>query len=280
MKKLVLTLLLIGAVLIPLAFAADKTITQLPAVTTPAGGDEFPMMQSGTTKKATLTQIRNFALPGFNEIKDGTNASLAAVCAAGCSITSSGGTIQATELRSSGSSTWMVTIDAQSSQDGLMSCTTGTCTTPYTIVTTIGNPGSDTNIPTEQAVRESLLTVEVDGHVSGSLTAAQVSSTIIYNTGMGGADVALLLPTAAAGYGFIATVYTAQSFKWGVQAGTNDKIYLIAADGTVATGSNNGYARMTAAVLGQSFACWTFKTDAYDWMCKAISIAGSTFAAN
>jgi len=127
---------------------------------------------------------------------------------------------------------------------------------------------------------KSITAVEVDGSASGSLSAANVSSTIVYNTGMGAADVALVLPTAAAGYSAIFTVGTAQSNKWGVQAGTNDKIYLIAADGTVAAGSDAGYARMTAAQVGQSFACWTFKTDAYDWMCKSVSIGTSTFAAN
>jgi hypothetical protein len=36
---------------------------------------------------------------------------------------------------------------------------------------------------------------------------------------------------------------------------------------------------MTNAQVGQAFACWTFKTDAYDWMCRAISIGTSTFVA-
>lgn len=121
---------------------------------------------------------------------------------------------------------------------------------------------------------------EVNGSVDDTLTAAEVSSTIVYNTGQSAADVALTLPTAASGYSAIFTVGTAQSNKWGVRAGTNDKIYMLAADGTVSAGSDNGYARMTAAQIGQSFACWTFKTDAYDWMCKAISIGTSTFAAN
>jgi len=124
------------------------------------------------------------------------------------------------------------------------------------------------------------IATEVNGASSATLTAAQVSSTIVYNTGMGGADVALTLPTAAAGYTALFTVGTAQSFKWGVRAGTNDKIYLLAADGTISAGDNNGYARMTAAQVGQSFACWTIKTDAYDWQCKSISIGTSTFAAN
>lgn len=121
---------------------------------------------------------------------------------------------------------------------------------------------------------------EVDGHTDASLSAYQVTYASVHNTGQAAADVALTLPTAAAGYSAIFTVGTAQANKWGVRAGTNDKIYLIAADGTIATGADNGYARMTNAQVGQAFQCWTFKTDAYDWQCKAIAIGTSTFAAN
>jgi len=138
---------------------------------------------------------------------------------------------------------------------------------------------TDVTLPTTGTLATTVVP-EVNGSASGNLTAANVSSTIVYNTGMGAADVALVLPTAASGYSVIFTVGTAQSNKWGVQAGASDKIYLLAADGTIAAGADNGYARMTAAQVGQSFACWTFKTDAYDWMCKSISIGTSTFAAN
>jgi hypothetical protein len=129
---------------------------------------------------------------------------------------------------------------------------------------------------------KSIIAVEVDGSAAGTLTAAQVSGTIVTNRGQGAADVALTLPTAAAGYNALFTVGTAQSNKWGVRAATNDKIYLLAADGTISAGSDNGYARMTAAQVGQAFACWTFQTgsSAWDWQCKASAIGTSTFAAN
>lgn len=146
--------------------------------------------------------------------------------------------------------------------------------------------GTETTIAdlsgTQTLTNKSITSLEVDGSADANLTAAQVSSTIITNYGQAASDVALTLPTAAAGYNALFVVGTAQSNKWGVRAGTNDKIYLIAADGTVTAGSDNGYARMTAAQVGQSFACWTFKTgsSAYDWQCKAISIGTSTFAAN
>lgn len=136
---------------------------------------------------------------------------------------------------------------------------------------------------TQTLTNKSLTSVEVDGSSSVSLTAAQVSNTVVTNRGQAAADVALGLPTAVAGYAAVFTVGTTQSNKWGVQAGASDKIYLIAAAaGTVTAGADNGYARMTAAQVGQAFACWTFQTGVseWDWMCKAGSIGTSTFAAN
>ena len=146
---------------------------------------------------------------------------------------------------------------------------------------TVSSSTGVTSIISAIALNAPLQAVEVDGHTDQTaLTAAQVSGTVIYNTGQGGADVFLLLPTAAAGYSFVATVGTAQAFHFGVEAAATDKIYLIAAAGTVAAGSDNAAVVMTAAEVGQAFACWTFKTDAYDWMCKTISIGTSTFAAH
>jgi hypothetical protein len=125
----------------------------------------------------------------------------------------------------------------------------------------------------------------VDGHAAANLTAASMSDPrcTVTNYGQSAEDVAVTLPTAAANLSCLFNVGTAQAAnKWGVRAGTNDKIYLIAAAGTISAGDDNGYARMTAAQVGQSFACWSFTTGsgAYDWQCKAISIGSSTFAAN
>lgn len=128
-----------------------------------------------------------------------------------------------------------------------------------------------------------ITSAEVDGHTDQTaLTAAQVSNTVITNYDQGAGDVFLLLPAAAAGYSFVATVATAQAKHFGVEAAANDKIYLIAADGTIAAGDDNAGVVMTAAQVGQQFACWTFKTGAtaYDWACKAIAIGTSTFAAH
>lgn len=161
--------------------------------------------------------------------------------------------------------------------------------TSYSLDTDLSSvSGSDDTIPSAKATKTALdlkapaIAVEVDGSASATLTAAQMSNTIVSNYGQAASDVALGLPTALAGYAAVFTVGTAQTNKWGVQAGASDKIYLIAADGTISVGSDNGYARMTAAQVGQSFACWTFKTgaSAWDWMCRAGAIGTSTFAAN
>lgn len=124
---------------------------------------------------------------------------------------------------------------------------------------------------------------EVDGHTTSTyLTAAQVSNTIIHNYDQAASDVFLILPTAAAGYSFLVTITTARSNHFGVEAGANDKIYLIAAAGTVAAGDDGAAVVFVAAQVGQQAACWTFKTGAssYDWACKAIAIGTSTFEAH
>lgn len=130
----------------------------------------------------------------------------------------------------------------------------------------------------------SVVTPTIDGSAHVHLTAAQMAGNgvIVTNYGQTTADVVVGLPAAASGLSGLFTVATAQSNHWGVQADTNDKIYLIAAAGTVAAGSDGASAVMVAAQLGQSFACWTFQSGdgAWDWMCKAISIGTSTFEAH
>lgn len=127
--------------------------------------------------------------------------------------------------------------------------------------------------------------LEVDGSThpgpgSAALTAAYVSNTVITNYGQAASDVHVMFPAAAAGYSALFTVGTAQSNHWGVCADSGDKIYLIGSSGTVTAGTDAECVIMTAAQVGQSFACWTFKTDNYDWLCKAISVGTSTFAAH
>jgi hypothetical protein len=124
---------------------------------------------------------------------------------------------------------------------------------------------------------------EVDGHTTSTdLTAAQVSNTVIHNYDQADSDVFLIAPAAAAGYSALFTVVTAQAKHWCFEAAATDKIYLVAAAGTIATGDDGAAVCMIAAQIGQSFACWTFKSGAatYDWSCKAIAIGTSTFEAH
>lgn len=122
---------------------------------------------------------------------------------------------------------------------------------------------------------------EIDGHATGNLSNAQLSGTTIYNTGQEAGDVFLTASASAvANLNALFTVGTAQANHFGFCAKAGDKIYLIAADGTIAAGNDAACVVMTAAQVGQQFACWTFKTDAYDWACKAIAIGTSTFAAH
>jgi len=124
---------------------------------------------------------------------------------------------------------------------------------------------------------------EVDGHTTSTdLAAANVSNTIIHNYDQAASDVFLIAPAAAAGYSALFNVVTAQSNHWCFEAAASDKIYLVAAAGTIAAGDDGAAVCMIAAQIGQSFACWTFKSGAatYDWICKAIAIGTSTFEAH
>ncbi len=129
-----------------------------------------------------------------------------------------------------------------------------------------------------------VVTPEVNGSAHVHLTATQMTGpgVTVYNTGQTTANVFVHLPVAAAGLSGLFTVGTTQAGNhWGVctEASVANKIYLIAADGTVAAGTDDQCVWMVAATIGQSFACWSFKTDDYDWQCKSISLAGSTFVA-
>jgi hypothetical protein len=104
---------------------------------------------------------------------------------------------------------------------------------------------------------------EVDGHADGNLTAVQASNTLIYNTGQADANATIVMPVAAVGYSFIATVGTTRAGKaWCFQAKSTDLIYL---DGTAT--ADHGKACVTPAI-GNYLTCFTFKTDAYDWICR------------
>lgn len=122
---------------------------------------------------------------------------------------------------------------------------------------------------------------EEDCHADGNLTAAQMASTIFTNYDQADGNATCILPTAARGMSSLFTVATARAKTYGVRAKVTDKIYLLAANGTISAGADHGAVVMVNAQVGQQFACYTFKTGAtdYDWACKAIAIGTSTFEA-
>jgi hypothetical protein len=125
----------------------------------------------------------------------------------------------------------------------------------------------------------------IDGSAHVHLTAIQMQRPTCHvsNYGQTTADVSIGLPTAAANLSCLFSVDTAQANHWGVLADTNDGITIIAADGTIsAQGTDGAAAIMTAAQVGQTFACWSARTgaSAWDWRCKAVAIGTSTFVAH
>jgi hypothetical protein len=159
---------------------------------------------------------------------------------------------------------------------GIKFDTTGMSNTKFATFKPTGT--TDTILSTVSLSHNATLmtTMEVDGHTDATtLTADQVTNTTIYNTGQGAGDVTITLPAAASGMNFLATVgTTVAANKWRFRAAANDKIYNMAADGTPTAGADNGYIGYSTTakypVIGNCFACWTIKTDAYDWVCKPI----------
>jgi hypothetical protein len=107
--------------------------------------------------------------------------------------------------------------------------------------------------------------LEVDGHAVLTLTASQVSSTIVHNVGQGANDVIHNLPAAAAGYSFIAAVGESQAAnKWGFKAAAGEYIYL---DGVI--GSAAGTVKFAAPSIGNYFTFFTVKRASdYAWVCS------------
>jgi len=104
---------------------------------------------------------------------------------------------------------------------------------------------------------------------SDTLTVAELRGQLISNYGQGAADNLQGLPTAAEGMSFMLVCGTAQAANYfGVQADTNDKIYL---DGTA--GSDNGIVKINAPVVGAKIYFHTFQTgdSAWDWAADTIS---------
>ena len=94
---------------------------------------------------------------------------------------------------------------------------------------------------------------EIDGHIGLILTAPQVSSTVIYNTGQGPNDVNHTLPTAASGYFFTAQVGESQAAKyWRFTAASAGTMCL---NGTC----DKNYVSLAAPTRGDQLECRTIK---------------------
>ena len=98
-----------------------------------------------------------------------------------------------------------------------------------------------------------IVSSEIAGHVGLILTAAQVSSTVIYNTGQGPNDINHTLPTPAAGYFFTAQVGESQAAKyWRFTAASASTMCL---NGTC----DKNYVSYAAPTRGDQLECRTIK---------------------
>jgi len=116
---------------------------------------------------------------------------------------------------------------------------------------------------------------EIIQATSDTLSIAEVSGMQINNFGQAAADNLQTLPTAAEGMSFTLVCGTAQAANYfGVQADTNDKVYL---DGVV--GADNGIVKIAVPVVGAKIVFSTFQTEgaAWDWM--AATVYGNWVAA-
>jgi hypothetical protein len=110
----------------------------------------------------------------------------------------------------------------------------------------------------------------VDGHAALSLSAAQVSGTMIYNTGQGPNDISHTLPATAAGYSFIADVGESQAAKyWRFTAATAGTMCL---DGVC----EKNYVQFATPMRGNSFVCYTQVASATGLNASAALAIGST----
>jgi|GEM_PF-5314945 hypothetical protein len=112
----------------------------------------------------------------------------------------------------------------------------------------------DTRIATQKAVKTYVDNPrEVDGHASGSLSAADVLRTIIHNIGQGANDVELTLPAAAAGMKFRAAVGEPSANAWKFTAAVAGTMVVDGAYG-------KDYAQYATPGLGNFFDAFTVKS--------------------
>lgn len=106
------------------------------------------------------------------------------------------------------------------------------------------------------------LMTEVDGHVTGNLTAGNCTGGVITNVGQSNTEAVLTLPVCSAGLNFIAIVGEVSSAAWKFKANTTDKVYL---DGTA--GADNASVGIATSTVGDFISFVAFKNGAsYDWL--------------
>jgi hypothetical protein len=114
---------------------------------------------------------------------------------------------------------------------------------------------TDTQTLTNKTLTAPITTLaRVDGHTGLSLSAAQVSGTVIRNTGQALADVNHTLPQAAEGYSFIAFVGTtlAATNYWRFTADNSPQDYMCL-DGTC----GKTYVSVDTPTMGDTLTCYT-----------------------
>jgi len=112
----------------------------------------------------------------------------------------------------------------------------------------------------------------VNAAVSATLTAAQVTGTILDNIGQTAA-VDLQLPVAGPGMNFIMMVGAATNFAWRARAAATDKFYL-----NGVAGADNGYVGISTPTVAAKLAVVSFKTATGIWDWDATVCNGSWVA--
>lgn len=257
---------------------ANIKITELVEATAPTTDDLVPIVDDpgGTpvTKKSTLANLLTVALtairaltPAANKIPVYTSGSAASAL----EITEqtavgrlTGGIIKAlsvtelTTLINAATDALKGALILASSAEVITGTDAGKAVTAATLTAKLDTDGTlagdlDTRIPSQKAVKTYVDIGEVDGHVTGALSAAQVARKFIHNVGQGATDVELTLPAAAAGMNFKAQVGEPSANYWRFTAAVAG---IMIVDGVLA----KNYAQYGTPGLGNWFEAFTVKS--------------------
>ncbi|MEN6445548.1 MAG: hypothetical protein ABFC98_05830 [Candidatus Cloacimonas sp.] len=219
--------------------APDGGTAILPAGTLVTAANVINQAITGFTSGAAALVATDSILQAIQKL-DGNIATKAAVNA---DTTGSAGSIKST------ATTGKITVSGPAAGQ------TRAWTTPDADMTfpTSGLLVGTTDVQT--VTNKALQPVMVDGSAALNLTAAQVTNTIITNTGQGPNDISHTLPVAAAGYNFIGSVGEAQAAKyWRFTASTTptpDDFMCL--NGTC----GKTYVSIAVPTQGATVTCWT-----------------------